>query len=189
MSAWIPNSAATRKLLRSLAKAVRDGGGSNATSVVAVAPSILDRQGGRSNAAVKEMDSWLSRMSEMEHKAELLTLELTQTKAELVNTAFLLREADTERKDLQKKLENVSSAVRLKAIGLLLNSNRDLANLKLQIDCYQEQIQYFANENEKLTTRYEALLAKKDVMLDGYAEALKIAREDRQRLRKVCDFV
>jgi hypothetical protein len=76
--------------------------------------------------------------------------------------------------------------------------------LKLQIDCYQEQLQvflalclcfaflqqrskYFAVENQRLQTRSEAALASKDVMLDGFADALKVAREDRERLRKV-DF-
>lgn len=180
ISAWVPTSVATRRLLQTLAEVGRgrvvvrsgDGGG-------------RDSKVGTGESAYREIASWLPKLHEAEKQVDLLDLELCQTKADLVNTTLLLREADAERKDLQKKLENVNQAVRLKAIGLLLNSNRDLANLKLQVDCYQEQVQYFANENEKLKKRFESELAKKDVMLEGFSKALQIVREDRQRLRRV----
>jgi hypothetical protein len=44
----------------------------------------------------------------------------------------------------------VNSVVRLKAIGLLMQKNPDLANLKLQVDCYQEQLEFLAGENERI---------------------------------------
>jgi hypothetical protein len=173
VSAWVPNSIATRKLLRCLAAKAKNVGSTSARVIAAGKAKVAQESavvvsGGASSsgkpkrdAVLKEIDSWFPRMTESEHKAELLTLELTEIKAELVNMTSLFHEADADRKDLQKKVENVNSAVRLKAIGLLLNSNPDLANLKLQIDCYQEQVQYFAKEMEKLTSRYEAALAKK----------------------------
>jgi chromosome segregation ATPase len=69
---------------------------------------------------VVDKEDRATKINSLEQKGELLSLELVQTRAELVNTTVLLRETDSERKDLQKKLENVSSAVRLKAIGLLM---------------------------------------------------------------------
>jgi hypothetical protein len=144
VSAWRPAESATRRLLKQLAHAESHGDVPGAT------PQRAAQGRRRGEALSHETEVLLRQASENDARVDVMAAELAQTKAELSTNLFLLREADAERAVMRKQLESVNSAVRLKAIGLLMQKNPDLANLKLQVDCYQEQLEFLAGENEKI---------------------------------------
>ncbi len=144
IAAWRPTESATRQLLRQLAR--RD---EEAVREVTRTPQrcVVNRE---NEMGAREVELMVQLAAENDSRMDLLAMELAQTKAELSTTLYLLKEADADRAVMRKQLENVNSAVRLKAIGLLMQKNPDLANLKLQVDCYQEQLEFLAGENDKL---------------------------------------
>ena len=149
VSAWTPANGATRRLLKQLA-----GPGDGAATVPPARDGTPQRAGtGRrlgGEAVTREAEALLKHAADSEARMDVMAAELAQTKAELSTNLFLLKEADAERAVMRKQLESVNSAVRLKAIGLLMQKSPDLANLKLQVDCYQEQLEFLAGENERI---------------------------------------
>ena len=177
ISAWVPREDASKELLKALVQAVRKGGGSVAGDQVPKELGSLAFRGTH--------DELLERTRSLEERTASLEEELLSAREATAQAQYMLVETENERKDLASSLESVNDAVRIKAIGMLMSRNSDMANLKLQTDMYQEQIGYLARDNEKLKSQGKVFMASKQATVSSLSKGLAELREQIHALRCV----
>lgn len=190
---WIPAEDATKNLLGNLVRALRKNAASQGTDAADTsddAPAVVLDRSTKTQLGTRSLlkyagntEELLSHVLHLEKRLDVLATELASTKEAVETAEFLFQSADAERSQLKAQLDAVNDAVRLKAIGMLMSRNADMANLKLQVDMYQEQIEYLVNDNERLKSQGKALIAAKQHVIASLVSVISEIRAEAHKYR------